>query len=87
MRAVLKTNIPIHFLKGPVAVILAFLLMILIYVLSFGPALKFAGVQTGTTKGGLPGWIQIAYYPVLNSKVAFLNNVFDDYIEFWIGTD
>ena len=61
--------------------------LVLLYVLSVGPVIKYTAARGPGGLSRLPRWVRIAYYPVLNSGVPIVNDVLDRYVQLWLEPD
>ncbi len=59
--------------------------LLLVYVLSLGPVIRYTEVKSATGRRTVPSWVGVCYYPLLNSDVPFISNLLDRYVQFWAG--
>lgn len=83
----LEKDIDLANLKALGQPILWLLALVLVYVLSVGPVIRYTETVSPTGRRTVPHWVNICYYPLLNSNANVMNNLLDRYIQFWTGEE
>jgi hypothetical protein len=87
MHPLLTKRINVEWLRKPVFILWGIFLVLLVYILSFGPALRLCGAKPCVRWDSLPRLVQFMYGPLDSLVPAKFNNAYDDYLKLWVDID